>query len=383
MAKVFNWQLGRDMDYPFPESRPDRQFCMIMDTNKCIACQTCTVACKSTWTWGKGQEYMLWNNIETKPFGFYPTGWDVNILDELGPQEWKDDGYAGSTIFEAAPDGSVALNWQPGEEDWNHPNLGEDEPTGDAAETSYIPDMPHANMWMYYLQRICNHCTYPACLAACPRQAVFKRQEDGIVLIDQERCRGYQECVAACPYKKSMFNPETHVSEKCIGCYPKIEQGLQTQCTTVCIGKLRLTDFLSPPGEADRRNPADFLVHFKKVALPLYPQLGLEPNVYYIPPMHVPPEYLHQMFGPGVEEAIATYKGARDDDELLGCLMLFGATERILHRFDVKDGIARGYDRQGRELVAVPLREPAVVRDYSYATELADGTPATGFRHNT
>ncbi len=59
---------------------------MIMDTNKCIACQSCTIACKSTWTWGKGQEYMLWNNIETKPFGFYPTGWDVNVLELLGEQ---------------------------------------------------------------------------------------------------------------------------------------------------------------------------------------------------------------------------------------------------------------------------------------------------------
>ena len=78
---------------------------MIMDTNKCIACQSCTIACKSTWTWGKGQEYMLWNNIETKPFGFYPTGWDVNVLELLGEQAWDGDVYAGQTIFEAAPDG--------------------------------------------------------------------------------------------------------------------------------------------------------------------------------------------------------------------------------------------------------------------------------------
>ena len=103
-------------------------------------------------------------------------------------------------------------------------------------------------MWMYYLQRICNHCTYPACVAACPREAIYKRPEDGIVLVDQTRCRGYQECLTACPYKKTMFNLETRVSEKCIGCYPKLEQGLQTQCTTSCIGRLRLTNYLSAPG---------------------------------------------------------------------------------------------------------------------------------------
>jgi nitrate reductase beta subunit len=382
MAKVRNWQLGREMDYPYEGPRPDRQFCMIMDTNKCIACQSCTIACKSTWTWGAGQEYMLWNNIETKPYGFYPTGWDLHVLERLGPQAWDGDRYTGPTVFEAAPEGEQVLGWEPDEADWNHPNLGEDEPAGDEPDTAWMPDTPHSMAWMYYLQRICNHCTYPACLAACPRQAVFKRAEDGIVLIDQERCRGYQECVAACPYKKSMFNLETRVSEKCIGCYPKVEQGLQTQCTTVCIGRLRLTNFVSTPERADPRNPADFLVHVRKVALPLYPHLGLEPHVYYIPPVHVPVDFTTQMFGPGVERAIEAYRNAADDPELLGCMMLFGATERIMHRFDVRGGVARGYDRDGEEIVAVPLREPEVVRPFEFDTEV-EGRPAIGYRHNT
>jgi nitrate reductase beta subunit len=102
---------------------------MIMDTNKCIACQSCTIACKSTWTWGKGQEFMLWNNIETKPFGFYPMGWDVNVLELLGDQQWEGGTYTGETIFEAAPPGERVLGWTPSEEDWSHPNIGEDEPT--------------------------------------------------------------------------------------------------------------------------------------------------------------------------------------------------------------------------------------------------------------
>ncbi|MFN8006751.1 MAG: 4Fe-4S dicluster domain-containing protein [Terriglobia bacterium] len=61
--------------------------------------------------------------------------------------------------------------------------------------------MPTHNTWFFHLQRICNHCTYPACLAACPRKAIYKRPEDGVVLIDQSRCRGYRKCVEACPYK--------------------------------------------------------------------------------------------------------------------------------------------------------------------------------------
>ncbi|MEZ5098380.1 MAG: 4Fe-4S dicluster domain-containing protein [Thermoleophilia bacterium] len=382
MAKAYNWQLGREMDYPYEAPRPEKQFCMVMDTNKCIACQSCTIACKSTWTWGSGQEYMLWNNIETKPFGFYPTGWDVNVLDLLSAQDWESGAYPGQTVFEAAGPGEKVLGWTPDEADWNHPNIGEDEPTGDAAETPYVADTPHSMMWMFYLQRICNHCTYPACVAACPREAIYKRPEDGIVLVDQERCRGYQECLTACPYKKTMFNLETRVTEKCIGCYPKVEQGLQSQCTTTCIGKLRLTNFLSAPDQADPRKPADFLVHDRKVALPLYPQLGLEPNVYYIPPIHVPPDYLHQMFGPGVEAAIETYRNAKDDPELLGLLMLFGATERIMATFDVVDGIATAYDEAGEAIVSVPVREPTIVRDFEYPTQAA-GEDVVGFRHNT
>ncbi|MBI4635048.1 MAG: dehydrogenase, partial [Candidatus Rokubacteria bacterium] len=89
MAKVHNWQLGREMDYPYEARRPERQFAMIFDTNKCIACQTCTVACKTTWTPGRGQEYMFWNNVESKPYGYYPLGWDVNILSRLGVQEMQ------------------------------------------------------------------------------------------------------------------------------------------------------------------------------------------------------------------------------------------------------------------------------------------------------
>src|SRR3989304_4233606 len=88
MPKVRNWQLGRDMDYFYEGARPQKQVSAVFDINKCIACQTCTYACKTTWTSGKGQEYMFWNSVETKPWGSYPMGWDVKLLESLGPPPW-------------------------------------------------------------------------------------------------------------------------------------------------------------------------------------------------------------------------------------------------------------------------------------------------------
>ncbi|MGH6662462.1 MAG: 4Fe-4S dicluster domain-containing protein [Rhodospirillales bacterium] len=361
MAKVYNWQIGREMEYPYDGIRPKRQFAMVMDLNKCIACQTCTVACKTTWTPGRGQEYMFWNNVETKPYGYYPLGWDVKILDKLGVQEIDAAVYPGKTLFDAAPDGEPVLGYLPDDLDYAHPNIGEDDSAGVMGQGAFL-DVPHMN-WMYYMPRICNHCTYPACLAACPRQSVYKRPEDGIVLIDQARCRGYRECVRGCPYKKTYFNALNRTSEKCIGCYPAVENGRQTQCTVTCIGKIRLQGFITTPDKAREDNPLDYLVHIAKIAKPLYPQFGLEPNVYYIPPVHVPIAFLKQMFGWGVSEAIAAYRKAADDKKLLGALLLFGACPDIIHHYRVEDDVAIGYDEAKAEIVRVPLKEPIYVRN--------------------
>lgn len=361
MALAFNWQIGRSMSYWYPESRPKRQFAAVFDINKCIACQTCTLACKTTWTSGKGQEYMLWNNVESKPYGCYPLAWDLNLLQALGTQEWRGKEYAGRTIFEAAPAGQRVLGWRPDDLDYAYPNVGEDDCTG-RIDRGAAMQLPHAN-WFFYLARICNHCTYPACLASCPRGSIYKRPEDGIVLVDQGRCRGYRECVKACPYKKVFFNSLTGTSEKCIACYPKIEQGLQPQCFVNCIGKIRLAGWISTPDKARPENPLDYLVHVRKVALPLLPQLGLEPNVYYIPPIQTPAPFLEQMFGPQAAAAVATYRKAVDDADLAGLLGLFGSTDRVVPRWKREAEWVSGLDEDGKELIRVPMKEPMIVRE--------------------
>ena len=93
--------------------------------------------------------------------------------------------------------------------------------------------------FMFYLPRICEHCLNPSCVASCPSGAMYKRTEDGIVLVDQDRCRGWRMCVSGCPYKKVYFNHKTGKAEKCTLCYPRIEVGLPTVCSETCVGRLR------------------------------------------------------------------------------------------------------------------------------------------------
>jgi nitrate reductase beta subunit len=253
------------------------------------------------------------------------------------------------------------LGWRPDDYDYAYANVGEDDCTGGKITQGASLQVPHLT-WFFYLARICNHCTYPACLAACPRGSIYKRPEDGIVLVDQGRCRGYRECVQGCPYKKVFFNPTTGTSEKCIACYPKFENALQQQCFVNCIGKIRLAGWISKPEDARPENPIDYLVHVRKVALPLFPQFGLEPNVYYIPPIHAPASFLQQMFGPGAEEAVRTYRAAAKDADLTGLLGLFGCTERVMPQWKREEEWIIGREENGDEIVRVPLREPVHVR---------------------
>jgi nitrate reductase beta subunit len=421
MAKVFNWQLGRAMDYPYEEKHPRRQFAFVFNTNRCIGCQTCTMACKSTWTFSKGQEYMWWNNVESKPYGGYPQNWDSKLLAMLeaenpGGQVWNakerdPDGkpygtFKGKTIFEAAskhvgPEGpQMALGYLPTDAEWRHPNIHEDTAAGGKGTPGQFggaAQLPEHRVWFFHLARICNHCTYPGCLGSCPRQAIYKRPEDGIVLIDQERCRGYRKCVEGCPYKKAMYRGTTHTSEKCVGCYPRIEgkddfltpdgAPLETRCMSACVGKIRLQGLVEVNGDGtwkkDPDNPLFYLIRERQVALPLYPQFGTEPNGFYIPPRWVPRDYLVQMFGPGVDHAIEQY--SCPDRRLLAVLQLFRAQRQILYRFEVKEGpkVAEipvqmpsgatkvqeifndtviGYNGRNEEVVRLTIEEPTFER---------------------
>jgi DMSO reductase family type II enzyme iron-sulfur subunit len=319
---------------------PTRQLAMVMDLNKCIGCQTCTVSCKTQWTNRDGREYMYWNNVETRPGTGYPRNWEGMgggfdasgaLRDGEVPSRSADYGTPWDFNLDEAALGKVI---GPLGEPRAGPNWDEDRGDGE-----------FPNSWWFYLPRICNHCSNPGCLAACPRGAIFKRDQDGVVLVDQERCEGLRYCVAGCPYKKVYFNPRTSRSEKCILCFPRVEKGLAPACAQQCVGRLRFVGYLD-----DEAGQVHQLVHRWKVALPLHAEYGTQPNVFYVPPLPGPPRFdaqgrpipgseripvahLEELFGPRVREVIRTLEGemerrrAGQPSELLDVLIAFRQEE--------------------------------------------------------
>jgi nitrate reductase beta subunit len=261
---------------------------MLFHLDKCIGCHTCSVACKNLWTDRKGAEYMWWNNVETRPGTGYPTGWEDQdhyqggwFRDEKGrlklvlqgkgrsltrlffnpalPQ--LDDYYDPFTfryqdLFDS-PQGDQQPTARPvsmitGDEieirsgpNWDDDLGGSDlyarnDPSLDGVDPEVRAQMQEIERVVFnYLPRICNHCLNPACVAACPSGAIYKRAEDGVVLVNEDRCRAWRMCVAACPYKKVYYNWSTGKSEKCILCFPRMETGQAPACAHSCVGRIR------------------------------------------------------------------------------------------------------------------------------------------------
>ena len=336
---------------------PTRQLAMVMDLNKCIGCQTCTVSCKTQWTNRDGREYMYWNNVETRPGTGYPRDWEGmgggfdasgTLRDGVVPSRGADYGTPWDFNLDEAALGKVI---GPLGQPTAGPNWDEDRGEGD-----------FPNSWFFYLPRICNHCANPGCLAACPRGAIFKRDQDGVVLVDQERCEGLRYCIAGCPYKKIYFNPRTSRSEKCILCFPRVESGLAPACAQQCVGRLRFVGYLD-----DEAGQVHKLVRKWEVALPLHPEYGTQPNVFYVPPLPGPPKfdavgrpiagseripmtYLEGLFGPGVRKVVATLekemarKREGKPSELMDVLIAFQQQEM----FRLGEPTASGLVQLGR-----------------------------------
>ncbi len=352
------------------------QLAMVMNLDKCIGCHTCSVTCKQAWTNRTGVEYVWFNNVETRPGQGYPRryedqerwrgGWTLSRRGRLTlkaggrvrkllsifsnpvlPQvhdyyePWTYD-YEQLTSAPLGDDFPVAqprslLTGKPTSIEWS---ANWDDDLGGAPEHGHLDPVvagisekvrfAYEQAFMFYLPRICEHCLNPSCVASCPSGAMYKRTEDGIVLVDQDRCRGWRMCVTGCPYKKVYFNHRTGKAEKCTFCYPRVEVGLPTVCSETCVGRLRYIglvlydadrvtaaattpdpkdlyeaqlDLMLDPHdpavlaaarqegiaedwlEAAQRSPVYALAKTYRVALPLHPEFRTMPMVWYVPPL--------------------------------------------------------------------------------------------------
>ncbi|HWF41982.1 MAG TPA: nitrate reductase subunit beta, partial [Acidothermaceae bacterium] len=398
------------------------QMAMVMNLDKCIGCHTCTVTCKQVWTNRPGTEYVYFNNVETKPGVGYPKryedqeqwhgGWmldkkgrlqlkaggrvrkllsifynpDLPTIDDYG-DPWTYD--YGSVIN--APLGKAnpsvhsisALTGRDTDVKWGS---NWDDDLAGAPETAMADPnlemlqehvkMEFEQVFMFYLPRICEHCLNPSCVASCPSGAMYKREEDGIVLVDQDRCRGWRFCVSGCPYKKVYFNHRTGKAEKCTFCFPRIESGQPTICSETCVGRLRylglflydadkvldaaatpepqdlyeaqLSVFLDPEDpevraeaaqqgiaddwiQAARRSPVYSLAVKHRVALPLHPEYRTLPMVWYIPPLSPVSDIVH---AEGYDDAepdhvFATIDSLRIPLEYLASLFTAGKVDTV------------------------------------------------------
>ncbi len=353
------------------------QIAMVLNLDKCIGCHTCSVTCKNVWTSRDGVEYAWFNNVETKPGIGYPKDWEnqkrwnggwvrrangkleprmggkFRVLAKIfaNPDLPQIDDYYEPYTFDYqhlhnAPESFAAptarprsvisgeriekIQWGP---NWEEILGGEFSKRSKDANFEAMEKEIYGqfeNTFMMYLPRLCEHCLNPACVAACPSGSIYKREEDGIVLIDQDKCRGWRMCVSACPYKKIYYNWQSGKAEKCTFCYPRIEAGQPTVCSETCVGRIRylgvmlydadrieeaaakpderdlyraqLDIFLDPHDptviaqaradgvpdlwlDAARNSPVYKMAIDWKIAFPLHPEFRTLPMVWYVPPL--------------------------------------------------------------------------------------------------
>jgi nitrate reductase beta subunit len=444
------------------------QISMVFHLDKCIGCHTCSIACKNIWTDRKGAEYQWWNNVETKPGTGYPGKWEDQDIYK-GGWEKKTNGASNGNGEVKVDASSIKLRGagksklgnvfhnpnMPVIDDYYEPftykyldliesPASDDQPTARpvslitgkpidikmgpnwdddlSGSPDYARNDPNLKnlspeeqeamfqlekMAFFYLPRICNHCLNPACVAACPSGALYKRGEDGIVLVNQEVCRGWRMCVTACPYKKTYYNWHTGKSEKCILCFPRLEAGLAPACMHSCVGRIRYLgvilydadkieevaasdekdlvqnhmDIMLDPNDPDviaaakengvadssiRAAQASPIYKFVKewgMALPLHSEFRTLPMLFYVPPLL--PVMATLATGKQAEQAekLGAVQKRWDDDWLYDTSTedLFGTIDQA--RFPL-EYMASLFSAGDTEMVAARIKKLMAVRIY-------------------
>jgi tetrathionate reductase subunit B len=145
------------------------------------------------------------------------------------------------------------------------------------ADQKDTPSGKFPNLRLEWLPHLCNHCSNPPCVKACPNDALIKR-EDGPVILDEELCDGCQSCINACPYDIIFYNEQKNIIEKCNLCSHRIDQGLEPFCVICCEGQaIHFGDLNDPNSKVSQ-------IISSRDTFKLKPEIGTDPSVYYCPP---------------------------------------------------------------------------------------------------
>ena len=351
---------------------------MLFHLDKCIGCHTCSVACKNLWTDRDGAEYMWWNNVETRPGTGYPTGWEdqdhykggwhrdkkgrlklvLHSRAAVSPRRSTTRRCPSSRTTTTRSRSSTATcslartptssrppcrsRRSPGKPleietgpNWDDDLGGSDifaanDPSMDGVdERSCEPDGGDRAGGLQLPAADLQPLPQPVVSRGVPERRDLQAAEDGVVLVNEDKCRGWRMCVSGCPYKKVYYNWNTGKSEKCILCFPRMETGQAPACAHSCVGRIRYMgvllydadripsvaalpddelldaqlDMILDPSDpeviaaaresgiddgwldAARRSPIYRFVKEWGMAFPLHPEYRTEAMMFYVPPL--------------------------------------------------------------------------------------------------
>lgn len=230
---------------------------LVIDLDTCVGCHACAVSCKE-WNAGGFAAPLT----DEQPYGKEPSG------------VWFNRVHSYEVAAQAAPVESLPMA---------DPVRSCGTASAAAPACGSANAAPQPAMTLHF-PRSCLHCEQPACVTVCPTGASYKRAEDGIVLVDEDKCIGCKLCSWACPYGAREYSPVEGVMKKCTLCIDRIynenleESERQPACVQACPTRARHFGDLGDPESAVSKLVAE------RGGVDLMASLGYQPTNKYLPP---------------------------------------------------------------------------------------------------
>jgi len=258
-----------------PQPSP-KKLGLVIDLDTCVGCHACAVACKE---WNDGGQFGPLP--DENPYGREPLGVWFNRVHTF---EVRDEG---RVTRREEINGAVSHGFQASKSSVSSDKDGRAYafPSSLAPRPSPLaPTAPRPSPLTVHFPRSCLHCETPACVTVCPTGASYKRAEDGIVLVDEDKCIGCKLCSWACPYGAREYSEVRGVMQKCTLCVDRIyndsfeEIDRQPACVMACPTRARHFGDLGDPDSAVSKLVAE------RGGYDLMPEMGFKPVNKYLPP---------------------------------------------------------------------------------------------------